>query len=159
MEKFYVFSLTLVLGSLVCFPQITLSHGDEHDISENSGIESLRGNRSVEGSSQTPSWKNVPSDHEVIQRNYVHQPPLIPHSIEKYEITLKYNKCLICHSWSNYKESNATKISTTHFKDRDGNFLANIAPRHYFCTQCHVPQLEANPLIDNTFEPVQILQK
>jgi cytochrome c-type protein NapB len=107
---------------------------------------------------QTPTWKKVQPDREPIQRNYVHQPPLIPHAIDNYRINLQSNKCLTCHSWANYKEANATKISTTHFKDRDGNFLANIAPRHYFCTQCHVAQVDADPLVDNTFEPVQILK-
>jgi nitrate reductase cytochrome c-type subunit len=106
----------------------------------------------------TPVWKNVQPDREPIQRNYVNQPPLIPHTIENYQINLQSNKCLTCHSWSNYKEANATKISTTHFKDREGNVLANLAPRRYFCTQCHVPQFDAKPLVENTFEPIQILK-
>ena len=42
-----------------------------------------------------------------------------------------------------YKESGATKVSITHFKDRDGRELSNISPRRYFCTQCHVPQTNA----------------
>jgi cytochrome c-type protein NapB len=159
MKKSFVFSLILVLGTVVCFLQVALSHGDGHDASENSGIQSLRGNRSVEGSSQTPTWKRVPSDHDVIPRNYILQPPLIPHPIEKYKIILGYNQCLTCHSWANYKDANVTKISTTHFMDSNGDFLANIAPRHYFCTQCHVTQFNAKPLVDNTFKPIQILQK
>ena len=59
-----------------------------------------------------------------------------------------------CHSWSNYREAGATKISQTHFESRDKNVLANVSARRYFCTQCHVPQVNAQPLVANKFEPV-----
>ena len=59
-----------------------------------------------------------------------------------------------CHSWSNYREAGATKISQTHFEARDKNLLANVSARRYFCTQCHVPQVDAKPLVENVFEPV-----
>ena len=36
------------------------------------------------------------SEREV--RNYPEQPPLIPHSIEGYEISVNANKCLSCHA-------------------------------------------------------------
>ena len=85
------------------------------------------------------------------------QPPLIPHQIDGYKINQKFNKCLTCHSWANYRESGATKISQTHFEDRDANVLANISARRYFCTQCHVPQVNARPLVGNTFEPIQAI--
>ena len=45
--------------------------------------------------------------------------------------------------------------SQTHFADRESNVMANVAARRYFCTQCHVPQVDAKPLVENTFEPVQ----
>ena len=35
--------------------------------------------------------------------------------------------------------------------DRDGQFLASVSPRRYFCTQCHVPQSMANPPVSNDF--------
>src|SRR6188472_3166059 len=31
-------------------------------------------------------------------RNYPEQPPIIPHSIEGYQLTLRTNRCLSCHS-------------------------------------------------------------
>lgn len=98
------------------------------------------------------------SDREPITRNYVQQPPLIPHKIIGYKINLNANKCLTCHSWSNYKQSGATKISQTHFTDRDGTELANVSARRYFCNQCHVPQVEARPIVENTFEPVSAVK-
>jgi nitrate reductase (cytochrome), electron transfer subunit len=151
MKKSYVFSIVLTYVSLALFPQLTLSQDGEE-------IQSLRGDLALEENSQEPTWKRTQPDRDPLQRNYVHQPPLIPHDIEKYRITIKFNKCLSCHSWANYKKAKATKMSSTHFKDRDGNFLANIAPRHYFCTQCHVSQSDAEPLVDNAFEPVKVLQ-
>ena len=70
----------------------------------------------------------------------------------------KFNKCLNCHSWAKYEKSGATKISQTHFQDRDGNDLANVSASRYFCTQCHVEQRNVNPLVDNEFKSVDVLQ-
>jgi cytochrome c-type protein NapB len=46
----------------------------------------------------------------------------------------------------------------THFRDREGQELDNVSPRRYFCTQCHVPQTDAKPLVDNTFQRARGLQ-
>ena len=40
-------------------------------------------------------------------------------------------------------------MSVSHYMDRDGNFLAEISPRRYFCEQCHVVQFDAKPLVEN----------
>ncbi len=94
-----------------------------------------------------------------MERDYVQQPPLIPHSIKGYRINMKFNKCLTCHSWANYRDAGATKISQTHFSDRNENVLANVAARRYFCTQCHVPQVNAPPLVENTFEALKTIKR
>lgn len=93
-------------------------------------------------------------DSAPLPRQFVQQPPLIPHAIEGYVINQKFNKCLTCHSWANYKETGATKISLTHFSDREGQDLANVAARRYFCVQCHVPQTDAAPIVDNDFKSI-----
>lgn len=85
------------------------------------------------------------------RRNYPDQPPLIPHSIQGYQIDLNANKCLTCHSRKFTEQSQAPMISVTHYQDRDGNFLAGVAPRRYACLSCHVPQTMAAPLIENQF--------
>ncbi|MFN3398307.1 MAG: nitrate reductase cytochrome c-type subunit [Sulfurimicrobium sp.] len=97
-------------------------------------------------------------DRGPIERNFVQQPPIIPHTVQNYTITKNFNKCMDCHSWSRYKETGATKISLTHFKDRSGTDHANISTRRYFCLQCHVPQSDAKPLVENTFKPASALQ-
>lgn len=146
MKKSMVLGIALVLGTMAYLPAGLAGQ-----------VQSLRGVVPIESDSQQPTIKHKMPDREPISRNYVEQPPLIPHDISGYQIDLKFNKCLSCHSWANYKEARATKISATHFKDRDGNDLANIAARRYFCTQCHVPQLDAKPLVENDFKPVEAL--
>jgi cytochrome c-type protein NapB len=42
-------------------------------------------------------------------------------------------------------------ISVTHYADREGQVLADVSPRRYFCTQCHVTQTDAQPMVENTF--------
>ena len=122
-------------------------------VSEN--VTSLRGINDIEDISIEPDTTRYTKDKEPIARDYIQQPPLIPHKIKNYRINLKSNKCMSCHSWANYREANATKISQTHFESRDKNVLANVSARRYFCTQCHVPQAEAKPLVENTFQPVK----
>lgn len=118
------------------------------------GVESLRGAADIDQGSSAPELKHYSKDGLPIARDYVQQPPLIPHKIDRYTINLKSNKCLSCHSWKNYREAGATKISQTHFEDRDDNVLANVSARRYFCTQCHVPQVKDAPLVENEFKPI-----
>ena len=120
-------------------------------------VKSLRGINPVDAEANAPEIKSWQADRSPIEREFVQQPPLIPHTVEGYVINLKFNKCLTCHSWANYKERGATKISLTHFTDRDGHDLSNVSARRYFCTQCHVPQVDAKPLVDNTFQPVKTI--
>ncbi len=90
-----------------------------------------------------------------LPRDFVQQPPLVPHKVEGYEVSLNFNKCLECHAWDTAARHRAPRISITHFRDREGTELANISPSRYFCNQCHVPQVDAKPLVENEFTPVQ----
>src|SRR6516164_1816625 len=90
-------------------------------------------------------------------RNYPEQPPLIPHSIEGYQIDINGNKCLSCHARARTAESRAPMISITHFMDRDGQFLASVSPRRFFCTECHVPQHATNPPVSNDFVDIDTM--
>lgn len=88
-----------------------------------------------------------------MQRNYRQQPPLIPHKIDQYQIDIRTNQCLSCHDWTKAGERNAPTLSMTHYLDREGNELDQIAGTRYFCNQCHVPQADAPALVDNLFQP------
>lgn len=99
-----------------------------------------------------PTASHQERDHPVSERDFVQQPPLIPHTTQGYQITRNFNKCMDCHAWQKTKDSGATKVSVTHFRTRSGSELDNISPRRYFCTQCHVAQTDAKPLVENTFQ-------
>jgi cytochrome c-type protein NapB len=92
-------------------------------------------------------------------RAYTSQPPTIPHAIEKYEITRNVNMCMYCHARVRNQEFGAPMVSATHYMDRDYDFLAEISPRRYFCTQCHVVQTDASPPVDNNFMDVDDILK
>lgn len=84
-------------------------------------------------------------------RAYPDQPPVIPHSIEGYQLSVNTNRCLSCHKREFTEGSGAPMISVTHYITREGQMLADVSPRRYFCTACHVPQAETSPLVGNTF--------
>jgi len=84
-------------------------------------------------------------------RNYPMQPPLIPHDIRGYDVNLQANRCMACHARSETRDTQAPMISVTHYMDRQGNFLAEISPRRYFCDQCHVVQTDSVAIVDNSF--------
>lgn len=87
------------------------------------------------------------------ERAYRQQPPLVPHLTDKYEIDLKVNQCLRCHEWPYSNQEKAPKISDAHYVDRKGVRQDVVSGERYFCTQCHVPQADAKPLIANKFQP------
>ena len=143
MKKSLVMGIVLTFGALGYMSQAYSGQ-----------VQSLRGANDLDNQSNSVVVKKNIQDRDPIERDYVQQPPLIPHHIKGYKINMKFNKCLTCHSWANYKEAGATKISQTHFADRENNVMANVAARRYFCTQCHVPQVDAQPLVENTFQPI-----
>jgi len=123
----------------------------------NGGVESLRGSAELDVTRRADPHKRVLKDRAPIERNYVHQPPVVPHQIRGYRVDLNSNKCLSCHGWKYARETGATKISPTHFETRDGMTLSDVSPRRYFCLQCHVPQVDGRPLIENQFKAVDSL--
>lgn len=85
------------------------------------------------------------------KRAYPMQPPTIPHKIDQYQVDLNANKCMSCHSRGRIEDSQAPMVSVTHYMDRDGNFLADISARRYFCNQCHVVQKDVKMTVENEF--------
>jgi cytochrome c-type protein NapB len=117
----------------------------------------LRGSTPLDQEGQPPIMTPEMNTSEREARNYPEQPPLIPHSTEGYEVSIRANKCLSCHARSRTRESQAPMVSITHFSDRDGQFLASISPRRYFCTQCHVPQHNVKVPVENDFVDIDTL--
>jgi cytochrome c-type protein NapB len=106
-----------------------------------------------------PPMENLPADpiprwivDDVRKmRAYPEQPPIIPHSIEGYQLSVNVNRCMSCHKREFTEGSGAPMISVTHYMTREGQMLADVSPRRYFCTACHVPQADTAPLVGNTF--------
>lgn len=117
----------------------------------------LRGPTPLDDEGPAPPMLPNRNTSERESRNYPEQPPVIPHAIDGYQIDLNSNKCLSCHARSRISESQAPMVSITHFMDRDGQFLASISPRRFFCTECHVPQNTATPLVSNDFTDIDTL--
>ena len=114
-------------------------------------IATLRGPAPLLEQAVAPDMAKVSNEDLRRSRNYPEQPPTIPHHIRGYQIDLNANKCLSCHSRRATGESNAPMVSITHFMNRDGQFLASVSPRRFFCTQCHVTQQDLKPLVGSDF--------
>lgn len=134
-KLFTLFSLLTVVTLALAEPQVA----------------NLRGSVDLDQEGESPRMAREVNDDIRTDRDYPMAPPTIPHKIEGYQIDLKANKCLSCHNRQRVEESQAVMVSVTHFMNREGNFLADVSPNRYFCTQCHASQLDVQPLIDNDF--------
>jgi nitrate reductase (cytochrome), electron transfer subunit len=114
----------------------------------------LRGPTPLEQEPKAPRMATVENLNVKRGRAYTSQPPTIPHSIERYEITKNVNFCMYCHSRVRNEEFGAPMVSATHFMDRDHDYLAEISPRRYFCTTCHVVQTDTREPVRNRFVDV-----
>ncbi|MDH3452175.1 MAG: nitrate reductase cytochrome c-type subunit [Gammaproteobacteria bacterium] len=139
----------LVLGWL-CAGGVALAQSDHFDTLRDAPLA-----QDVE----PPPMANVENKDIRRKRNYPMQPPTIPHKIDQYQVDLRTNKCLSCHNRARTEESQAPMVSVTHFMDRDGNFLADVSPRRYFCNQCHVVQTDARLIVESDFMDVDDLLK
>jgi cytochrome c-type protein NapB len=117
-----------------------------------SGVEFLRGNQKIEDGSKAADKRKQEIVKGSFDRSYKIQPPMIPHKIDKEEINLKVNTCMKCHSEKTYKEKKAPKAGDSHYVTRDGKVLETVSSRRYFCNQCHAPQLNADPVVENVFQ-------
>jgi cytochrome c-type protein NapB len=117
----------------------------------------LRGSTPLNEEGPAPPMTPMRNTAEREVRNYPEQPPVIPHAIDGYQIDLNSNKCLSCHARARTAESQAPMVSITHFMDRDGQFLASVSPRRFFCTECHVPQNVTTPPVSNDFVDIDTM--
>ena len=86
-------------------------------------------------------------------------PPLIPHIIKKYvPITAEENGCTECHDRPNkigkteHRTGKKIPMPESHYGGFKGKGdKEEVSGARYTCTQCHVPQSDAKPLIENTY--------
>lgn len=115
-------------------------------------VASLRGDKAVNAEADPSTRHKQVITQGGVERSFKIQPPVIPHKIDKESINLKVNTCLKCHSEKTYKQKKAPKAGDSHYISRDGKVLETISTRRYFCNQCHAPQTDASPLVENRFE-------
>lgn len=119
----------------------------------------LRGSVPILDEAQPPPLVNQENKDVRRVRSHPMQPPTIPHKIDGYQLDKSVNRCLFCHARTRIEETKAIPLSVTHYMDRDGTVRGDVSPRRYFCTQCHVPQDEVKPLVDNRFEDFDTVAK
>jgi len=86
-------------------------------------------------------------------------PPTIPHEISEFlPIRIDENACIECHVDPSLigepvEEGDPTPAPASHFTDlrRDADTVTGeLIGARFNCTQCHVPQTAALPLVDNS---------
>ena len=115
-------------------------------------VASLRGANDLAKNAEMFDKTRVMSQQGGYKRSWKLQPPSIPHTIGKERINLEENTCMRCHSPEKFKEEKAVKIGDSHYVAADGSKSDKVNGRRYFCTQCHTPQYDVKPLVDNTFD-------
>ena len=87
-----------------------------------------------------------PGQQQLVARTFNGQPPVIPHTLDNFdEITLEDNQCVECHGLAKYKEKGAPKMADSHFINQ------KVAMTRWQCNTCHVPQVDAAPLVKQNF--------
>ncbi len=101
-----------------------------------------------------------PGQNKLLPRAYLNAPPQVPHQVDDFlPITAQSNMCIACHNvpdlWGKQREAGQpTPIPPSHYTDQrnaPGKVGAQLVNARYTCNQCHVPQLDAKPLVANTF--------
>ncbi|GAB1576020.1 nitrate reductase cytochrome c-type subunit [Bordetella petrii] len=142
-------ALGLLAGLLIGIPPVSADDA--------ATVKSLRQNSVAESEHHANTYRQELDVGATLPRDFVQQPPLVPHASSNYPVTLKFNKCLDCHAWGRAQATNSPKISITHFRDAAGRELSSVSPSRYFCMQCHVTQSDAKPLVENIFQRVPSL--
>ena len=143
MNKFYQLGIIFALSSLITFSHQSFS---QESVTEDAvDIYSLRDGMPIPETNPASAWNKFQRQQESIAPSYEEQPPLINHLIEGLRIDIQTNQCMEkCHT-------KLKQPSTSHYEDQDGNLLDELDSRYYFCTSCHVPQTDAQPLKNNSF--------
>jgi cytochrome c-type protein NapB len=121
--------------------------------------DAMRGITALEDEPRPPPLANQENKDVRRNRAFAMQPPTIPHKIDGYQVDRNANRCVGCHSRTRIEETRAIPIPATHYMDRDGTLRGDISPRRYFCTQCHIPQDEVKPLVDNDYQDFETLSR
>jgi cytochrome c-type protein NapB len=118
-------------------------------------VVSLRGDNGIPANISAPRLFKTEEPEKLFPRAHEGVPPLIPHKVDynenKDKITIKKNGCLDCHDKSVSDKPKSPKANKGHYTGPNGVIGDEIYKSRYYCAQCHVPQLQTKPLVENTF--------
>lgn len=108
----------------------------------------------------TPEPFSYASSSEALSVTFLGAPPQIPHDIDNYlPLTTANNQCLGCHDQpamiGRKAKGMPTPMPKSHYTDlrRTPNKVGQkLIGSRYVCTQCHAPQADVSPLVENTAE-------
>lgn len=126
-------------------------------------VVSLRGDKSLFAKEVVASTKVYlgakPGKQKVYGRAWDSAPPQVSHTLDKMTVNKNKNTCVECHDRDTYEMAEAPVMSDSHYKDRDGKALSQFYQGRYNCTQCHVPMVDARPIVANTFQGIPYVAK
>ena len=98
----------------------------------------------------------APGESKLIERGHADAPPQISHLIDaNMTIDLKRNGCIECHEKRKAKQKKSPPMPESHYTDytkKKPKVTRKYNQGRYMCTQCHVPQSDAKPLVGSTFK-------
>jgi cytochrome c-type protein NapB len=140
---------------VVLFAALAVAHVAAAD-----AVQTLRGAPGIMDLGEGPAPEHQAITPKPKARDFDKQPPLIPHNVQGVLIQTRVNMCLACHARRTESRSNSAKLPDSHFLDREGPTASDtVAPRRWFCNQCHVPQMDVAPLVQNTYRASQVSTK
>lgn len=156
-----IIAITATLLLLTAAPALTQEPGAEGDddtsMPAGQSLDPFRRSAPLTSEPDAAPMARVENRDLRRKRGWPEQPPTIPHRIDGYQLDRNSNRCMVCHSRAAAEQFQAPMVSITHFMDREGQVLAELSPRRYFCTLCHVVQSDAALLVDNEFIEVDQL--
>jgi cytochrome c-type protein NapB len=103
-----------------------------------------------------------PGSNEVLPLAYAGAPPQIPHNIDNLvPVTAENNQCVACHNTPGLigqkGKGQPTPMPESHYTDlrrTPGKVTKKLTGSRFVCTQCHAPQAEVDPLVENSSKNV-----
>lgn len=101
-----------------------------------------------------------PGASDALDRSFPQAPPQIPHSVEGLlPINASANSCKGCHDQpgrigTEKMKGLPTPMPASHYTDlrrAPDQVTGKMIGARYICTQCHAPQADVKPLVENKF--------
>ena len=106
------------------------------------------------------STAKEPGENETLGAYFSGSPPAIPHDIsDLVPIKIGENSCVECHDLRDQigeelASGDPTPMPVSHYTDlrrKPDEVTTKVIGARFVCTQCHVPQSDAAPLVANTY--------